>query len=221
MTQVLDCAYLSGAVYADGQRWEAKAIRRGWSALGIERNEGARGFYGKAFRHRDGAVLVGFRGTDDGLDVWDDLSFGLGRVPQRQALLAIDVVGKTIRATGQRPICTGHSLGGGLAKIVASKLHGVWGIGFNAPGVVGLQWAGGLTERIRSYNLTGDLVSEVGHTAGETVIPGPPMRRSPLGYLSPAFAVGSALAHAFRAHGIDTVIRALEGSEIGRRPVGD
>jgi hypothetical protein len=92
------------------------------------------GFYGALYQNSDFYVLA-FRGTDEGYDLVPDLAAFAGMVPNQfanaeQALVAAR------RSIGPRVklALTGHSLGGGLASLLAAK-RGLPAVVFNAPGM--------------------------------------------------------------------------------------
>ncbi len=100
------------------------------------------GFFGAAFISRGrGEVVVAFRGTEpsDGEDIVADRLIAMGTPPWRQygsAKQLAEIAARTAKARGFRLYITGHSLGGGLASMVAAQLRGSIGVTFNGPGLL-------------------------------------------------------------------------------------
>jgi len=94
------------------------------------------GFYASAYLHENGReLIVAFRGTDDLSDAVTDVTIFLGKYPN-QAIHAEralkDILGKNRNI--KSVYLTGHSLGGGLASLMADA-HNLPAVTFNAPGM--------------------------------------------------------------------------------------
>lgn len=129
MTTLGDCAVCADAVYRDGH---GHPLRGAWR--GGELVTGGTGFQGRVYR-RDGAVIVAYRGTDSMLDqllTWSHLA--AKAPPWAQLLPAMNLARRGLQEQPHRIVLTGHSLGGALAKVVATHL-GIPAVLFNAPDV--------------------------------------------------------------------------------------
>lgn len=105
----------------------------GWRLVGQVGSFTA-GFYAGIFSKGQLSVLA-LRGTDDGYDIVPDAQIFLGQVPE-QFNHASRAFGAAKRSTppGNKLAITGHSLGGGLACLLAVAT-GCPAVTFNAPGV--------------------------------------------------------------------------------------
>lgn len=92
------------------------------------------GFYAAVFGKGQLAVLA-LRGTDDGFDIIPDAQIFLGQLPDQfsHALRAYNTARRAV-APGSKLALTGHSLGGGLACLLAVATD-CPAVTFNAPGV--------------------------------------------------------------------------------------
>lgn len=130
MPSILDLAVAANAVY------EQDIMSVGpWTRLAVSGND-SWGFFAGIYSHRNNRdITVAFRGTDDVVDGAEDFGIFLGRYPN-QAHQA-SVVLNTWRAQhGRRRhiFLTGHSLGGGLASLMAEATD-LPCVTFNAPGM--------------------------------------------------------------------------------------
>ncbi|MBI3777224.1 MAG: DUF2974 domain-containing protein, partial [Gammaproteobacteria bacterium] len=131
-------AALAGDVYNDAGAPE------GWTRLempgGLTANS-ENGFYAAAYKNDEsGEIVVAYRGTDELQDAIPDVQFGSGVKPNQydNARAFYDAVKQ--QSGGASISLTGHSLGGGLAQLVAASTHNddrVSATAFNAPGVSG------------------------------------------------------------------------------------
>jgi hypothetical protein len=163
---IADCAYLAEDVYDPTSRAPG-----GWTPIpGLEVGWWhGYGFFGRAYRSSKGVVLA-FRGTNDALDVigsWPAL--GVGAAPAVQTDWGVWLARETRRRTGPGIALTGHSLGGALAKAVATWVDAP-AVAFNAPGLMSeagpvLAYLGGLgphQPKITNVAAIGDMVSALG-----------------------------------------------------------
>lgn len=94
----------------------------------------AEGFYAALFAKRQ-LLCLALRGTDDGFDIIPDIQMFLGKLPDQVAQAGRAFRLAESRVTrGTKLAITGHSLGGGLATLLAVKT-GRPAVTFNAPGV--------------------------------------------------------------------------------------
>jgi hypothetical protein len=128
---VLDLAKLSLAVYSHPptavDQWEP--VRR----FGSQEKHG---FYAVLYRREQLHVLA-YRGTDDWqVDLIDDATILLGWISSQmgRARNALQTSRERLRGVGEGKLClTGHSLGGGLAALIAAQ-YDLPCVTFNAPG---------------------------------------------------------------------------------------
>lgn len=121
MASVNDYAQLAATVYAKTSRNE---IREGpdWEALELQRDHPVTGFAAGVFRHRaTGEVVIAYAGT--GQEKVRDWVFGnvpaaLGEYSP-QVLAAMELYVRARANYGTHITFTGHSLGGGLASLMA------------------------------------------------------------------------------------------------------
>ena len=86
------------------------------------------GFSYGVFRHSSGEVVLAYTGTNEGIDWLSNGLAGTGILPSPQIAGAAKVYIEAKAAHGPNITLSGHSLGGGLASVIA-----VW---FNRPAVV-------------------------------------------------------------------------------------
>lgn len=122
-------AEVSAFVYRDGD------APSGWKWTLVKSFENrASGFYGEAYKYRDGSVVIAYRGTEGALnDLLTDWSIAIGLKPKQfddaekmYKLITSMFPGKEVQVAG-------HSLGGAMAQFVASK-YVTRGYTFNAFG---------------------------------------------------------------------------------------
>lgn len=174
------------------------------------------GFYGAYYRNPENEIVVAFRGTEptDLEDLGADACIGLKVVPRRQADDARSFFDSVRQANPEsRIVLTGHSLGGFLAKVVASQT-GATAITFNAPGISGMAGIGPHTGQIINLVAIGDKINGVNQDAHRIVVavPTTPVTVcSPkAGYCAPASDwVGEAL----RQHEMARLARSVERDE--------
>jgi len=127
----MDLALCANAVYS------RDVIKVGpWRRIGEPYGDNSFGFYASAYLHENGRELVvAFRGTDDLADAIADVTIFLGKYPNQaihaeRALKDILSKHRNIKSVH----LTGHSLGGGLASLMANA-HDLPAVTFNAPGM--------------------------------------------------------------------------------------
>jgi len=128
---VLELANLSLAVYSHPLKKVA-----GWEPARQFGTHEKHGFYAGLYR-KDKLFVLAYRGTDDWqVDLVDDGAILLGWISgQMQKARAALVEARNVRGRDlERKIClTGHSLGGGLAALIAAQSD-LPCVTFNAPG---------------------------------------------------------------------------------------
>lgn len=128
---VLDLAKLSLAVYSH----PPTAVDR-WEPIRSFGTQEKHGFYGVLYRREQLSVLA-YRGTDDWqVDLIDDATILLGWISSQMgnARDALRDSRERMRGVPGSKIClTGHSLGGGLAALIAAQAD-LPCVTFNAPG---------------------------------------------------------------------------------------
>jgi len=145
---VYGLARLANAVY-DATQVEVD----GWR---LDRDFGSvsRGFYAALYK-RDEHWVLALRGTDDGYDLIPDAQIFAALIPvqlaQAQAALNVSLT----RCAKQKIALTGHSLGGGLAALLATQ-YGKPAVTFNAPGVA--------RSYVNSISVVGSLANSVAAT---------------------------------------------------------
>ncbi|MEX2213779.1 MAG: RHS repeat-associated core domain-containing protein [Phycisphaeraceae bacterium] len=186
------------------------------STLGLEPAaffDNETGFSAVLYRHmiRHDYVLS-FRGTEDGRD-WDDnfMQALSGFAPQYdQAVSLAQKVHNEVTKRGGKLIFTGHSLGGGLATM-AAYATGDRAITFNAAGVGLFGKTGALghpplsSPDIVAYFVQGEVLTEAQIVLGLFA----PDTAGSLRRLYPALEDRD--MSSLDLHGIDTVIRAMDG----------
>jgi len=127
----MDLALCANAVY------DRDVIKVGpWMRIGEPYGDNSFGFYASAYLHENGRELVvAFRGTDDLSDAVTDVIIYLGKYPNQaihaeRALKDILSKHRNIKSVH----LTGHSLGGGLASLMADA-YNLPAVTFNAPGM--------------------------------------------------------------------------------------
>jgi len=127
----MDLALCANAVY------DRDIIKIGpWIRLGEPYGQDSFGFFASAYLHENGKeLIVAYRGTDDLSDAATDVAIFLGKYPN-QALHAEKTLSEIIsKIRNIKSIyLTGHSLGGGLASLMADA-HNLPAVTFNAPGM--------------------------------------------------------------------------------------
>lgn len=169
---VQDAGALSAKVYSD------KSIdMNGWKQQSqVSANNG---FHAKALE-KDGVVMVVFRGSDDMGDLRVDHQMLSGKLPD-QFQNAVDFM-EQVRAQNpnKKIVVAGHSLGGGLTELVASKYDDVLGISFDAVGTKNLvESADGVAKGLKdnkntiNYVVQGDIISNSNsHVGNVTLVDG-------------------------------------------------
>lgn len=102
-----------------------------------------KGFYAEAYRNNiKNEIVLAIRGTDfkdkDWRDGIADMQIASGQVPYqlKEALDAFNKEGAIAKRNNYKIYLTGHSLGGGIASLVAAKKGDVPVVTFNAPGML-------------------------------------------------------------------------------------
>jgi hypothetical protein len=176
MISIYDCAVLAKAVYDT-----AGTNSGGWSQVGADFDRPASGFFGRAYKNNAGEMVLAIRGTEPVdlnqlkqlnvrkafADLIEDVYFPMGALPYNQTTDAFDFH-EEYSEKDKRIVLTGHSLGGALAKLVASHT-GKPAIVFNAPCIRGKGGVGGKWDKITNYNVQGDVVSISGQSKGNAV----------------------------------------------------
>src|SRR5262245_11885828 len=132
VTDIKTYALLSEDVYSDEELSPQGWRRQLWRA------DAACGFFGAVYQTGQ-CTVVAFRGSQDRKDFLDaDLDIALRSVPLKQMEAAVNLFNVARTVASEAITLTGHSLGGGLAQVVAcyGKVRAVT---FNAPGVKS-QW---------------------------------------------------------------------------------
>lgn len=166
---VQDAGSLSAKAYSD------KSVdMNGWKQQ--TQASANNGFHAKALE-KDGVVMVVFRGSDDMGDLRVDHQMLSGKLPD-QFQNAVDFM-EQVRANNpnKKIVVTGHSLGGALTELVASKYDDVLGISFDAVGTKGLVTsktgiAKGLKDNANTINyvVSGDVISNATPHVGQTTL---------------------------------------------------
>lgn len=178
MARLIDLAAMAEDVYSDSTHgpsgWERHNSRAPLAGL--------TGFYGA--RYVQGRTLViAFRGSekpgDDFIRDWliNDIAIAARVIPVPQVTEAMGFAEDAILSARPAPTSiyiTGHSLGGGLAQIVAGSIGSTIGVSFNAPGmadhVSSLFRARPNEDQVLNLRVAGDPVSKVGRHIGRPPI---------------------------------------------------
>ena len=167
---VQDAADLSQFAYGD-KPGDSRRLN-GWNQFDSQSADN--GFHAKAFE-KDGKVVIAFRGSDDGGDLRVDHQMLSGRLPDQFA----DATQFVERVKRSHPdaeiIVTGHSLGGALSELTASKFADIKGITFDAVGTEGLvsgHRQHGLQDNGNTLNyvVRDDIISNAHKHVGTTVV---------------------------------------------------
>ena len=129
MATTQEYALLSLYVYnAENDAENRPSTPQGWSLL--ENKDGNfLGFSYGVFRNTaSGEVVLAYTGTNEGIDWLSNVPAGIGILPSPQIAAAAKAYVDAKAAYGPNITLSGHSLGGGLASVMA-----VW---FNRPAVV-------------------------------------------------------------------------------------
>lgn len=189
LVSIITCAQMSHHVYSDSvsglaDDWEqlhasgGPVYRVEWGANSTHKVRVDSGFFGAIYKHSSARFVVAFRGTEltDPGDIAADLSIGrsalnfvrsfLGsagfqheQVKDAKKLLKLAESKHSI--SPKSCLVTGHSLGGALAKVVASPA-GYTVVAFNSPGMSNVVIDSKSRARIVNVRTTGDIVSTVG-----------------------------------------------------------
>lgn len=242
MTSVVDLAKLSDAVYSD----EVKVGQ--WMRIGLPFTQQGSGFKSALFQHmqsNDYALAIAGTSPTELDDLKSDAQLAMGLMPNqyRVARNAYFAVAGVTGGFGGLYI-TGHSLGGGLASMLA-KEHGDPTVTFNAPGMArafanlkanepGLSACEDKDRKIMHICAVFDLVSRgTGkHMGGEDTVKR--VSTNPFGLKEAAIgAIGTMLsggnllvggiaaggAAALKAHGMSRMIPVLEKRKEYREPL--
>jgi len=167
---VQDAADLSQFAYGD-KPGDPKRLN-GWNQFDSQSADN--GFHAKAFE-KDGKIIIAFRGSDDGRDLVVDHKMLSGHLPD-QFDNATEFVQRVRRAHPDAEIIvTGHSLGGSLTELTASRFADIRGISFDAVGTEGLVYGHedrGLRDNRNTVNyvVRGDIISNAHEHVGTTVV---------------------------------------------------
>lgn len=166
---VQDAGTFSAKAYSD-----KPADMNGWTQQ--SQVSADNGFHAKALE-KDNVVMVVFRGSDDLGDLKVDHQMISGKLPD-QFQNAIDFM-EQVRTQNpdKKIVVTGHSLGGGLTELVASKYDDVLGISFDAVGTKGLvESTDGIAKGLKdnkntiNYIVSGDVISNATPHVGQTTL---------------------------------------------------
>ncbi len=167
---VQDAADLSQFAYND-RAGDTKRLN-GWNQFDSQSAEN--GFHAKAFE-KNGKIIIAFRGSDDNGDLKVDHQMLSGYLPDqfKDATKFVERVRKS--HPDAEIIVTGHSLGGSLSELTASKFSEVKGISFDAVGTEGLVSGHnnkGLKDNKNTLNyvVRGDIISNAKKHVGTTVV---------------------------------------------------
>lgn len=188
---VQDAGQMAGMVYGDrdinfnGWTQTAKASAdNGFNAVAVE---------------KDGVVMVLFRGSDDMGDLRVDHQMLSGKVPDQfnDACAFMEQV----RAANPdaKIVVSGHSLGGALTELVASKYDDVLGVSFDAVGTRSLVNATeGLTDNHNTINyiVQGDIISNATEHVGSVTLVNEVVDISRGGNLQSPHAIGNFMGSA-------------------------
>lgn len=147
----------------------------GWKPINTIDNKET-GFRAAAYK-KDGKVIIAYCGTNDKKDISNDTQMAKGEIPE-QFKEADEFFQQIAKENEGCPILvTGHSLGGSLAELVASKNESTAAVTFNAFGVDKIVNSDkakelSLKDNQNSYNyiIDGDPVSTSSKHVGETTL---------------------------------------------------
>ena len=123
----LDLALLSTYAYDDWSEGATALPLNGWEV--VIRDEALFGSDSATVYRKGSDVVIAFRGTDGVGDIVPDLAFGYpNELLNPQYLAAVQTLMSVVTQPGDTLTLTGHSLGGGLAGLVAAH--------FNLPAIV-------------------------------------------------------------------------------------
>lgn len=206
MPSLLICARIAEDVYHD-----RPTTVHGYEPLGVPDSEfycAGNEFAGGAYAGTDGVGIIAFRGSREFED-WKGANLEIVRrkMPERQLGSALAFFAPAhrmlARAGCSRYIVLGHSLGGGLAAVVAAAVTWVpvKGVTFNAPGLAqftgsaagpGFELGQPNADNVTNFRGRDDIVSRWGRHIGQV------------------YDVPSA-----GRHGIDAFIRCLDATRFG------
>lgn len=155
MASVYDLVNLSAMAYDP-----FKNRFRGWMRTNRHGDRNGRGFYAETYLNSSKReVVLAIRGTDfpdkDWGDFYADLQIALGKVPYqlRAAKKAYLVENKSAMNNGEKIFLTGHSLGGGVASMLAAQqAMKPPVVTFNAPGMRRSYVASHIIDLVGKYN---------------------------------------------------------------------
>lgn len=162
---VQDAATLSGLAYSD-----ADSVKKsGWTQ--VASSSADNGFHAKAFE-KDGKIMIAFRGSDDAADLTSDYQMVAGRVPEQLENANNFVAQVRQQHPDAQIIVTGHSLGGALTELVASKNEDVLGLTFDAVGTRDIVKKNGLKDNNNTINyvVNGDVISNANEHVGTVTV---------------------------------------------------
>jgi pimeloyl-ACP methyl ester carboxylesterase len=139
MPTIYDCGLIALDVYSDGNKTingHVPVYVPGAQTYVSDH------FYGAAYQGPSRVGVIAFRGSQEIQDwTYADVDIAMGRLPVDQMGNAFGFFSaakkKLVKAGCQRLVIVGHSLGGGLAAVVAARITTmqVRGVTFNAPGM--------------------------------------------------------------------------------------
>ncbi len=199
---VEDCGNLAGKAYGTDKAYN------GWNILTDANGKSMtvdldNGFHAKAYE-KDGKIVVAFRGSDDVGDLTSDFAMLAGRTPEQldNAIAFVDKIKQ--QYPDANVIVTGHSLGGSLTEMVASKYDDVVGFTFDAVGTKGIVEATGgkLVDNHNTVNyiVHGDVLSNADAHVGQTVVVNNITKNNEL--LSP-HAIGNFMGNSSALEGVE------------------
>ncbi len=169
---VEDCGNLAGKAYGKDKAYNGWNIATDANGQSLTTNLD-NGFHAKAYE-KDGRVVIAFRGSDDVGDLTSDFAMMAGRTPEQldNAIAFVERVKQQF--PDAQIVVTGHSLGGSLTEMVASKYDDVVGLTFDAVGTRGIveSTGGALKDNHNTVNYVvhGDVLSNADAHVGQTVV---------------------------------------------------